>query len=310
MISPTGEATSKGWAYKRLKDHRMTLVTACGRYAVAVSPRDHFFRSKYGLFSLKMSLESGSLKDEPIDNLSWQVNTMLKEREELLNGVSTGYWIEGQRIFSSSEMNFDPGVSVESYGRSFVSYNKVVSQTAEGTPIQGWEGRWSAPDMDILRFMPNEGQEFGILSQNQGAYELVSVTDNQAYDILKDSTKQEISWEFETGKYNFGSATNLINLSEGYFEAFSRSKKFSVKILVKTDKTLCWKEWKTIEGCDKEGESFFVGQPLGRPDTATREGSWFQFRVEGTGSLEINSFNVDFTLGDVKTNRAVCIPVS
>jgi hypothetical protein len=310
VVSATGETVSKGWAYKRLKDQRMMHITACGRYAVAVSPRDHFFRSKYGLFSLKLSLESGTLKDEPIDNLSWQVKSLLQENDELLKGVSTGYWIEGQRIFTSTEMAYDAGVAVEPFGRSFAVYNKVISQTVEGTPVQGWEGLWSSPNMNIHRFMPNDGQDFLMLTSEDGKFEATHVLEDAIVDIKADGTKQEIEWEIETGKTNFGSAANLSTISEGYFEAISRSKDFKVTIYVKTDKTLCWKEWKTFGSCDKDGEMFFIGQPLGRPDASTREGSWFEFRIVGTGSMEIHHFNVDVALGDAKINRAVCVAVN
>ena len=313
-ISPVGEVLSKGWAYKRLKNQRMTTITACGRYAVAVSPRDHFFRSKYGLFSLKMSLESGTLKDEPIDNLSWQVKSLLQQSDELLKGVSTGYWIEGQRIFTSTEMTFEASTAVESFGRSFAVYNKKVTQTIEGTPIQGWEGVWSAPNLNIHRFMPNDGQEFCFIASNNDIdnnFELVNILPDAVNDTLQDGTPEEIAWELETGKYNFGSTTNLTTIQDGYFEAIVKSRTFQFKIFVKTDKTLCYKEWKTIQGpCDKEGETFFIGYPLGRPDSLTREAAWYQFRIEGLGAVEIHGFNVDVALGDSKINKTVCTPIN
>ncbi|MFK5283998.1 hypothetical protein ACI3PL_30915, partial [Lacticaseibacillus paracasei] len=48
-VAGDGSIVQKGWDTKRLVNHLLNKVSAVGRYAVAVLPRDHFFRSAFGL---------------------------------------------------------------------------------------------------------------------------------------------------------------------------------------------------------------------------------------------------------------------
>lgn len=315
-----GELVQKGWHFERLVNHMLNTVSAVGRYAVAVMPRDHFFRSIYGLHFLKSVLGEGTFNPENINSIGQDVQPLLDgDPVETLEGAANGYWLRGGRLFATVGLHESGCHSATALGKGFVSINQATTFTEDRTPRHAVEGAWVLDhDMQgVHQFLeiglrPEKGS-FGFLASDRDTDLYFATVDRDAEEDERDGDWLPIEWSFETGQFEFGSPAQMKKLTEGVLEGTFSPQSSKVRVMVRTDLVNEWHLWEEFEPCDKRanfGEKFVRVQPLGQPPRSCREASWFQFRVEGLGYAEIRAFRAEVGEAGSKTGQPKCVAVS
>lgn len=314
-VSGDGAIVQKGWDTKRLVNHLLNKVSAVGRYAVAILPRDHFFRSAFGLHFLKTTLGEGSFNTEQTNRLSMDVDPLLQQDDPaLLPGTATGHWLGGNRMFATVGLVEGPEVSAVSHGRGFVSWNQATTFTEDRTPVPVWEGLWT-PDAGIAGIhwlgdacvVPGPGT-FGFVATGPDGLYFASLHPDATMD-RRDGEDIPIEWSFETGQFAFDGLGKLKTVKEGRLEGVFSKQSHRVRVLIRTDLSSEWAVWNEFSPCDKSKtatQGYLVSQPLGQPPLHYRDATWFQLRVEGLGSAEIRVIDLDFSVGTVKSGRHQC----
>jgi hypothetical protein len=309
-FSAKGERLAEGWDTKQMVKHNCNVVTAVGRYAVGVLPRDHFFRSGFGIHILSKVLGVEFINDEPVNVISDEVSHILNEDEPCyLHGAAAGCWFQGHRWFMTTGFESLPGHSSSPMARGFVSWNKVWGKTLDKTPVTAWEGVWTVDDSiaGIHRFIHPGMREdrgcFGFLcSDGQKNLWFAAIRESGSCDV-RDGKAISVPWAFETGRFDFGDTTRTKEVTDGRFECSVRTKGVKVTVYVRSDVSPQWTKWRVLSICDsaiKPGEKFKFSKSIGQPPESIGEATWFEFRVEGTGAAEITGFDVEFSEGSGK----------
>ncbi len=304
-----GKVIQKGWDTLRQVSHLLNKISATGRYAVAVLPRDHFFRSTFGLHFLKVALGEGSFATEQINKLSMDVEPVLnRDDADLLSGVACGFWLHGNRMFATTGMSDEPGVSASPVGRGFVSWNQAITFTEDRTPVPAWEGLW-LPDAGIAGI-----HWFGDVSAIPGVFGfLASDTELGLHFVEIDPTGEDdsrggedipVEWSFESARVH-GGLDQESTLKEGSMDVILRKSTRKIRVLVRTDRT-GWMPWHEFGAGDQVAgrrESYLVTESFGKPPQPCVEGTWFQVRVEGLGAAEVRGIDLDISTGVAKTGK-------
>jgi hypothetical protein len=300
-----GEMISKGWSTKRLVTHLLNTISAVGRYAVAVLPRDHVFRSFYGLHFLKTVLGDGSFRPEQINTISQDVQPLLDaDPKHMLDGAAVGSWTAGSRIFASTGLFFDECLSVIPLARGFVSMNLATTFTEDRTPRGTTEGLWLF-DHDIAgmhQFMQlgvrTTAQSFGMLVADRDADWFFAAIDECSEADYRDDTIIPIEWEAVTGQV-WGSSNGFTQINDGVAELILGSGS-KVIVEIRTDEHTPWVEWTRFEN---SGKSALHIEPLGSPPSTSKSGTWFQVRVRGLGYAEIRAIRVSVSSASTKEGQ-------
>lgn len=316
-----GEVIQRGWDSKKLVSHLLNTVSAVGRYAVAAMPRDHFFRSVFGLHLLRITVGDGSLKTEQINRVSQKVDPLLDEDDRnLLRGVATGYWVEGNRVFATTGLISDERFAATACGRGFVSWNQATTFTEDLTPIAAWEGLWTVDNgIAGIHWFGDPGiapldRNFGFLcSDTDGRILFASITSGSKRDY-RDGKALPIEWSFETGAVTGAeSLAGWSTVTDGRIAGVFSGAKSRVRVLIRTDIQPEWKKWHEFSPCGEKEisglQEFHVSEPLGKPPEAYRTGTWFQVRVEGIGAAEVHVIDLDMSSESSKSGRSKCAVV-
>lgn len=316
-----GEFITKGWDTQRLVNHLLNMVSAVGRYSVASLPRDHFFRSTFGLHFLKTALGEGSFNPEHLNLLSRDVQPILDlDLPDTLPGSACGHWTKGGRLFTTVGMTADEKVSATSFGRGFLSYNQASGFTEDRTPRATWEGLW-LPDHEVagihaftdLALRPSE-RCYGFIASDQDQELLFASIAPTLREDFRDEEWIPIEWSLETGQSSFGSHAFTNKLSEAVLEGRFDDCSQRVRVLVRTDLKSEWALWHEFAPGEKrkatDGGLFHRSEPLGQPPAGYTTATWFQVRIEGIGYAEILSLTADVTESGGKNTGSRCVGVS
>ena len=314
LVDGDGNSIAKGWDSKRLISHLLNTVSAVGRYAVAVLPRDHLFRSEFGLHLLKTALGEGSFNTEQINRLSMDVDPLLAaDSAYLLPGAATGHWVHGDRMFATTGLRADSAITATSYGRGFVSWNQATTFTEDRTPVPVWEGLWTIDNGmagvhwfgDIgVRSLPGS---FGfVASDRDGEIYFASINRDASADS-RDGEILPIEWSFETGRFAMDGLSSNKSVRGGRIEGVFSGESSNVRVLIRTDRSdwALWKEFIPCEGISG-ADKVLTSESLGLPNASARTGTWFQVRVEGRGAAEIRVIDLDYSPETGKSERSQC----
>lgn len=307
---------SAGWDTKRLVNHRLNRISAVGRHSVAVLPRDHFFRSPFGLHFLSMALGEGTLKSEQINLVSTDVDDILKtDPVELLGGTACGFWLHGNRMFASTGLTDDLAVSASPFGRGLVVWNQATSFTEDRTPVPTWEGLWTFDHgIEGVHWLGDVGVRpaagtFGFLATGPDEELYFGTFDSDATTDWRDGEVLPIEWSFETAQFHTNNLQKTKVLTGGMMEAVFSSESAKVRVLVRTDRNDEWTRWKTFSPEVRtrgRAQSILQATDLGKPPESCTEATWFQIRVEGLGAAEIRSIDLEIADGLTKAGRQNC----
>ena len=316
LFGADGKRLAEGWDTKPMIKHLCNRVTATGRYAVCPLPRDHFFRSGFGVHVLSRVIGVEFINDEPVNIISDEVAGVLDaDPKHLLHGAATGYWQREHRWFTTTGMEFDKTISTSPYGRGFVSWNKLWARTEDNTPVTCWEGVWTVDGgiAGIHRFLHTGMREdrgcYGfVASGTDRSLWFAAIRPDGVHDV-RDGRIINVGWALETGRFDFNDTQRTKTLVDGRFEGFFRTPGSKVTVYVRTDSAPQWTLWRSYDACEgplQPGDSLHSSNPLGRPPEQSEEATWFEFRVEGTGAAEITGFDVEFSEGSGKMDSAAC----
>lgn len=302
--------TDPGWDMRQMVSHNCNVISATGRYAVGVLPRDHFFRSGFGIHVLSRVLGVEFINDESVNVISDEVaNVLNNDDPELLHGAAAGSWFQGHRWFMTTGFTSSPKVSSSPCGRGFVSFNRVWGKTQDNTPQPVWEGVWVVDQgqLGIHRFIAPGNRDdrgaYGFLSSDAERKIWWASIGEDGWNDTRAGRKVPIPWALETGRFDLNDTSHTKTLTDARFEGLFRVKGGKVRVYVRSDVNPQWTRWKEFITVEKElrpGESFRASIPLGAPPESQSEATWFEFRIEGTEAAEITGFDVDFSEGSSK----------
>lgn len=303
--------TQQGWSEIRQINHLLNRVSATGRYAVGVLPRDHAFRSRFGIHLLKTSLGEGSFNDEFINTLSQDMQPILDaDIKGALKGATVGQWVEGHRILASVGMVENGLFTSSAMGRGFVVWNQAVTFTEDRTPRPLWEGLWSphcgiAGIHRLLDASPVNGDNLSgfVASKSDDASVVFAEIDSKlGCDILDDEPVQ-IEWNVTSRKV-FSGFDNLNKLTEGRIEIEASGPGSKVRVMIRCDSSPEWAEWKTEDTSDSDSTELFSIN-LGQPPKGYREASWYQFRIEGLGKATVRAMEIELSEQQGKMGKSI-----
>lgn len=306
-----GAQITKGWDSKRLVNHLLNTVSAVGHRAVSVLTRDHLFRSLRGLHFLKTVLGEGTFNSENINTVSSDVAPVLdSDPVNLLEGSATGFWLFGNRMFATTGM-VQSSASLPS-GRGFVSWNQATTFTEDRTPRPAWEGVWVV-DSGIegihqfveTREIPDK-TSFGFVCSDRDQGVRVATLDRTAANDTRDGNVVPIGWSLETGRYAPEGLGSLKSVNDCVVEGVYQTSSQEVRVYLRTDANSEWTLWRRFSPATEAKAAtgaFRLSTSLGKPPTGAREGTWFQLRIEGLGSVEITLIELDYSPVTMKSGR-------
>jgi len=306
-----GQVTQKGWDTMRMVSSVFNSISAVGRYAVTVLPRDHLFRSKYGLHFLKVAIGEATFNDETTNIISAPVAPLLDaDPTSDLRGCATGYWISGSRMFATTGMTENDAYSVSSFGRGFVSWNQATTFTQDRTPIPRWEGLW-LPDYGLAGIYWFSGIEdrYGFLCSTKDSRFFYAEIRQDYRSDWRDGEGVPIEWEIISAQIAPNGIGNTSSIKDARIELIL-AEGSQVMIDVRTDRWSEWEPWKTIgeDVCGK-GDTI-VSESFGMPPEGIRDATWIQFRITGSGYAELLDLIVDASEGVKKAGRNYCNAIS
>lgn len=307
-----GKILQAGWDQKRQIDYRLNRISAVGRYAVAVLPRDHFFRSQFGLHLLRLVLGDGSIQTEQLNTVSTDIQPILAADDRaLLPAAACGFWLHGNRMLCTTGLAADESISAAGHGRGVVSWNQATTFTEDGTPVPRWEGLWVFDDkISGLHWLGETGIRpepgtFGFLATGEAGLYFGAFDQNALCDT-RDGEEIAIEWDLETGCFPNNDRHLWKKLSGGSIEVELSGEDCRVRVLVRTDvkdQWVLWKEFSPGDRAKRSTQAFHMVEDLGAPPSDCAKGTWFQVRVEGLGAAEIWSIDLDISAAERKTGR-------
>jgi hypothetical protein len=307
----TGKVIQQGWDSKRLVNHLLNNVSATGRYAVAVLPRDHLFRSAKGLHFLSIMAGVETFRSENVNKLSSDVEPLLAA-DTSLGGAACGFWFQGDRMFATTGLVDDVSISASSFGRGFVSWNQAVTYTEDRTPITRWEGLW-LPDNGIAgvhcfldhREEPGEDGFRFICSDRDG--EVYAATIDPALNVdMREAVEIPIEWDLITAQIAPSGLTSKNKVIGLMLEVLADSSFQKILVECRTDACGEWQRWATVPAPDKEipaGRKILFTHSIGAPPRKCSEFTWIQLRVSGIGGMTLNLLQLDINPTTIKDGR-------
>lgn len=306
-----GETIQEGWSFKRMVSHVLNTVSAVGRYAVATLPRDHLFRSKFGLHLLRITAGNETFRDESINTISQDVQPILDtDSARELRGAAVGHWVEGSRMLATTGLHASYAHSSSPMGKGFVSFNQAVSYTEDRTPIPSWEGLWICNNEieGIHSFHhlsePTSHNKFGFLCSDRDTnIYFAEITDNLEKDWIGD-TPYQVEWELETKQEAMRDLGKLKELTDARLELITSDKDAKVEVLIRTDRASEYKSWRKFDFSEcADGSQVLKNATLGKPPVDYREASWYQLKVRGLGKVRIQQFELDYSSDNRQISR-------
>jgi len=307
----TMQVTQKGWADQRQVSHMLNRVSAVGRYAVGVMPRDHAFRSRYGIHLLRTSIGEGTFNDEYTNTLAQDVQPILEaDIKGMLRGTTVGHWTGGNRLLTSVGMLENELYTSSSMGKGFVVWNQATTFTEDRTPRPLWEGLWSVHDgiagvhklLDITEVTGDN--MFGFVASGACGKLVFGEIDNDlACDILADEAVQ-IEWDLTSRKV-FGGFDKIQILREGRVEIETNGSGVKVRVMVRTDLEDEWSLWGSHDMSSDAYAKEIHSINLGQPHEDYREASWYQFKIEGIGSAAVRHLEAEITEDRAKMGKTI-----
>jgi len=310
-----GKQLTAGWNTKQMVFHLLNTISAVGRNAVTRLPRDHFFRSKFGLHFLKIAAGDGVFTDESVNTISQDVLPLLTADDpKLLWGAATGHWLKGHRLFASTGLLYSQTQSSAPIAQGFAVYNQASTYTEDRTPRPLWEGLWTFDDgiggLHKFQELPIlDGNDYGFLCSSHDDFIYFAQIDPELKCDTRDGEAIPIEWAVELGKWMVSpDKSSLVKDArvEGIFSAPSHK----VQVWIRTDKEPQWAIWTEVAPCEKdipEGDEILRNFQLGQPPKDYREATWFQFKIEGLGYAEITAFALDYSEGVSKNAKSYCV---
>lgn len=310
---------TEGWDTKQLVQKILNTVSAVGRYAVAMLPRDQLFRSPFGVHLLSQVTGTETINDEPINTTSKEVEAILNADDPAnIYGTACGYWVRGQRYFVTTGLTTSAPHSSSPSAKGFVSWNKGFHRTAAGTAIPAWEGVWTVDDgmQGIHKFthigLRQDEGSFGFIASNKDRELFFGDIQPHARVDHREGQDKPIEWALETGRFSLNGLDATKAITDARLEGVFDASCVKVKILVRTDRNNQWVKWREFSPCErklKPDQMLLKAEALGKPPEGWREGVWFEFRIEGVGYAEIRSFSVDVTEDKLNSGNSLCAVV-
>lgn len=297
----TDTYTQNGWDRQRISNVRLNSVSARSRYSVVQLPSDIFFASDYGFHFLKKTLGQGTLKDQTLNHEAHDIQPLFDQDEENdVSGSSVGHWIRGNRFMGTVGFRIMPFHSSSSVGRGIAVMNQATTFTEDDTPRPQWEGLWTMDeDHAGIHKFTNGGERpkdrsYGFIGSDKSTNVFYGEFQKESTGVdVRGGKEHKIDWEYVTGAFPFNGLRFIDRVHSAVLDLVTNETTEDIVISVKTDETQCWDEWTVIKPCSTEKS--VLSKAIGEPPKKSRQATWFQFKIEGRGYVEVRTFEVEAT---------------
>lgn len=306
----------RGWDAKRLSNVRLNSVSAVSRYSVVQLPSDIFFRSDYGFHFLKKTLGQGTLKDQTLNHEAHDIQPLFDWDEYSdISGASVGHWIRGNRFMGSVGFFNSSSISSSSIGKGIAVMNQATTFSEDDTPRPLWEGLWTFDKYfaGIHKFTScgerPKDKSYGFLGSDNDSNVYFGEFQRKStgFDV-RDDISNPIEWSYTSGAFAVNGLRYIDKIHSAVLDVVTNSSTGTINISIKTDETQRWENWSTIEPC--VSTESILSKSIGEPPKSSREATWFQFKIEGSGYVELRTFEVDaYKVVEKEDGRNHCVPV-
>lgn len=325
------------WAVMRDPIQTESLINfgATGQYSTVLINGDLFFRAEDGVRSFFISRRDfGMWGNTPI---SREMSTLLDQDTPNLLGHSAAVLWENRLLFTTSPAPSDTGV----YHRGVIALDFDLISTLKGKEPPAFDGLWTGMKVKCFvtgRFF-GRNRCFAFTHSEAGKNELWEVSRNSLYD----NGTNQIEWAWESRSFSFpsqGIATGLKKATAQEVWISDFVQELTMTLSYRSDQNPCWQEIATknvcitSDQCDDDDPCasttssnlhgyktrIAFGMP---PDTnnapdekAMRLGFSFQYRMAGTGFMQMNLFRAqahveeELPFGDTAKDRSVCTAIA
>ena len=306
----------QGWDEKRISTTRLRSVSAVARYAAYQLLDDIWFRSEEGFHFLKKTLGQGTLKDETLNHESHDIQPLIEIDEDSdLSGASVGHWVKGNRFMGTVGFRTSRMHSSSSMGRGIAVMNQATTFTEDDTPRPQWEGVWVADDeiFGIHKFTRGgyrpKNKSFGFLSSDKSARLFFSEFQKKSTGCdVRGGESYPVEWSYVSGAFTMTGIRNIDTIRSGNIDVVVSESTGPIEIQIRTDQHDCWETWYVLDS--QKPSKTLISKSFGEPPKKTREATWFQFRIIGSGYAEIRTFDVDAVkIVEKDDGRNECVPL-
>ena len=312
----TNGNSQEGWDTKRLTNVRLNSVSAVSRYSVVQLPSDIYFRSDYGFHFLKKTLGQGTLKDQTLNHEAHDIQPLFDfDEDNDVSGASVGHWIRGNRFLGSVGFKQLPFHSSSSVAQGIAVMNQATTFTEDDTPRVLWEGLWVFDkDFAGVHKFTNGGarpkdKSYGFIGSDCDTNLFYGEFQNKASGVdVRDGIGSAVQWEYMSGAFTMNGLRHIDRVHSAVLDFITDGSTGDITISIKTDETECWEEWSVIT--PNTSEKSLLSKAIGEPPKSSREATWFQFKIEGSGYVEIRTFEIESVkVVEKEDGRNHCVPV-
>jgi len=292
---------------------------ALGQNSTIQVNSDTFFRSSDGISTLIMARrEFFDWGNKPSSN---ELLRILSQDNQALLSYTSATSFDNRFLCTADPQQYANGVT----HTGIISLNFDLLSTMRSNTPPSWEGLWTG----INAYQMVTGRFSNV--KRCFAFTLNNLTgNNEIYELLPEFAQQfadngtnPILWAFETPvvfKQDVKPMSELIQLRDGEIYLSAISGTVGIKVYYRPDFYPCWTLWNSFsvsQSTDNSGQSqngyrmrVGLGQPDGMASEANnnrplRNGYFFQFRFEITGSCIFNGMRVSA----IEQPQAVFAPV-
>ena len=192
------------WPTQAIAKHLLLHSAAVGPYAVALYDGDQFFRSRFGIQSIRSAAASDDILGNPLTPISQPVKSWLDaDHPGLLKFSSLARWTYANRLLCTTDLWVDGS---HRGGRGLVSLNMNPVATLQQGQLS-WEGLWTLPkpvDRIVQLVTGIFGDQEKMIAlcttkkDNEFKNSIAEFTPNRHEDVLEDGTVSPISCQLIT----------------------------------------------------------------------------------------------------------------
>lgn len=313
------------WANTRMINMFLPNVSASGPYAVDAWNGDQYFRSDFGIQSIRSARAEAQIFGSPHRPVSEGVAVWLDhDALEELRFCSLSMWVDAERLLCTTQ----PVTALSGHGhRGIVVLN--LDPVDAATPTPAWEGLWTFhpelkyPVQMIHGRFRNVRKEFLLSCGSDGLTRVGEFDPLLTQDLLEDGTAVPIPCQVETRESVGGDIRAPKQWTGGriYFRRAFGPLKWRVE--VRTEKERCWALWREgridrVEPCPDlcgilEAQSISASYELGKLPEKYQVSRKLQARISWEGCVELELLKVkygmsagDSTFNSKSFERTVC----
>lgn len=311
----TNISPRSAWSTSEMTRHVALQAGAVGPYAVAIRDSDQFYRTPFGVTTLRSAAANSGSEGDPQAPISEPVETFFAmDVPEWLRFCSVVVW--KNRAFITADPCLD--------GR-FRWHRGLVVRNFKPVPVEkspaAWEGLWTLPPeaAGIVQVVNGrfggDDRMLALCRGEDGVNRLVEFTNDQQGDILEDGSRRRVRCQLLTRAIDLARPFLAKEFLSGTLFLRNAAGEVDWAVWVRAHGTTSFVPWRSgkIAVASSAGDTlggvqrFTGGIALGAfpKECTTQQGSSrsFEFLIRWKGQAQIESLRIMARTGDTKAEQ-------